>query len=161
MFYNLTGPYYSISGLFAATLVFFLGLCWISWIDLKSFRLPNSLNYALLAFGLIQAYILLGEIKLHVLGAALGYGVFVAIEVAFKALRNKDGLGRGDAKLLAVAGAWCGAYALPMIVAIASLSAIAIILVMQKDSSERIPFGPFLSFSMFSVWVFANLYPVV
>jgi len=41
-------------------------------------------------------------------------------EYAFKTLRGKDGLGRGDAKLLAAGGAWCGWMGLPFIVLIAS-----------------------------------------
>jgi len=59
------------------------------------------------------------------IGAALGYSVFVAIAFAFKKLRGVDGLGRGDAKLLAAGGAWVTWSGLPQIVLIASLLGIA------------------------------------
>jgi len=134
-------------------IVFFTGLCALSWIDIKTFRLPNALNLALLILGLLQAYILTQDIKLNLLGVVLGYGAFVVIEKGFKFIKNKDGLGRGDAKLLAVGGAWCGAFGLPVIVLIASVSAIIGILFFQKDRHAVIPFGPFLSAAMFIVWV--------
>ena len=148
----------NITVLYGLTVAFLLGLCWISWIDIKTFRLPDSINYSLLSLGLLQAYLMDQKILLHIMGAVLGYGAFVSIEIAFKAIRNKNGLGRGDAKLLAVAGAWCGVYALPIIVAIASLSAILTILILQKNHQARIPFGTFLSFGMFGVWIVKHFY---
>ena len=91
---------------------------------------------------------------------ALGYLVFVAIEYGFRALRGKDGLGRGDAKLLAAGGAWCGWMGLPFIILIASgfgLLAALIPSVRQSAENGRIPFGPFLAFGIFMVWA-ANAY---
>ena len=132
--------------------LFFIGLCALSWIDIKTFRLPNQLNYGLLLLGFVQAYILSPDIRMNVLGAALGYGAFVSIEKGFKALSKKDGLGRGDAKLLAVGGAWCGAFALPVIVLLASVAAIVGIIALGKARDNKIPFGPFLSVAMFIVW---------
>lgn len=132
--------------------LFLAGLCALSWIDIETFRLPNPLNYALLLLGFVQAYFLSSDIRMSVLGAAFGYAAFVTIEKGFKVLANKDGLGRGDAKLLAVGGAWCGVFALPVIVLFASVTAIIGILTMGKDRENIIPFGPFLSAAMFIVW---------
>ena len=86
-------------------ILFFTGLCALSWVDIKTFRLPNLLNYSLLLLGFVQAYFLSPDFRMNMLGAMLGYGAFVSIEKGFKALSKKDGLGRGDAKLLAVGGA--------------------------------------------------------
>ena len=36
--------------------------------------------------------------------------------VGYRRLRGRDGLGGGDAKLIAAAGAWCGLAALPLVV---------------------------------------------
>lgn len=133
-------------------ILLFTALAILSWIDIKTFRLPNALNYALLCFGIVQAFILTSDIKTNLLGVALGYFSFVAIEKGFKALSKKDGLGRGDAKLLSAGGAWCGAFALPMIVLIASISAILAIIILQKNQNNIFPFGPFLSLAIFMVW---------
>ena len=99
----------------------------LSYVDLREFRLPNVLTFPLIMLGLIQSY-LAGDITAALIGAAIGYGAFVGIAFAFKQLRGIDGLGRGDAKLLAAGGAWAGWSGLPMIVLIASLLGIIIAL---------------------------------
>jgi leader peptidase (prepilin peptidase)/N-methyltransferase len=82
-----------------------------------------------------------------VIGAAIGYLTFRLIAFAFYRLRKIEGLGQGDAKLLAALGAWCGWTGLPLIVFGASIAtlggAAAVRLVgrpMGRDS--EIPFGP-------------------
>jgi len=90
---------------------------------------------------------------------AIGYAAFVGIAFAFKRLRGVDGLGRGDAKLLAAGGAWVGWMGLPMIVLIASLLGIVIALLGGLKKAPRegvpnnwIPFGPCLAVGIFAVW---------
>lgn len=131
----------------------------LSWTDIKTYRLPNKWTFPLMGLGLLQGY-LAEDLKARLIGLVLGYAVFVAIEYGFKALRGKDGLGRGDAKLLAAGGAWCGWMGLPFIVLIASgFGLLAALMPSVRKSAEngRIPFGPFLAFGIFMVWV-ANAY---
>jgi leader peptidase (prepilin peptidase)/N-methyltransferase len=132
-------------------------LIWLSLIDIKTFRLPNVLTFPLIGLGLIQAWILDGHLLLSVIGAVVGYLVFYGVEIAFKALTGKDGLGRGDAKLLAAGGAWCGALLLPTIVLVASMSGLVVIVILQlwkkiPASHMQIPFGPYLALAISSVW---------
>jgi len=97
----------------------------------------------------------MGVFSERIIGMALGYLAFVGIEYGFKALRGKDGLGRGDAKLLAVGGAWCGWAGLAFIILIASgFGLLAALMPSVRLSTEngRIPFGPFLAFGIFMVW---------
>lgn len=136
--------------------ILFGGLCWLSWIDLKTLTLPDLYIYPLLVLGFSYAYLLKDEPLASMSGAAMGYCVFVAIELIFKAVRQKAGLGRGDAKLLAVGGAWCGIFSLPLIVALSSVSALIILLILRTGKDEAIPFGPFLSFAIFSTWMFLS-----
>jgi len=77
----------------------------------------------------------------------LGYAIFWTLETAYRLIRNRDGLGRGDAKLLAVGGAWCGALALPFIILIASSAGLIYVLMQPAETREslKLPFGPFLS----------------
>lgn len=94
--------------------------------------------------------------KASLIGALVGYSVFVAIEYSFKKISGKDGLGRGDAKLLAAGGAWCGWMSLPTIILIASLTGLIFALFMRfksKDAGEWIPFGPFLAVAIFTTWL--------
>jgi len=126
----------------------------LSWIDIKSYRLPDKLTFPLMGLGLIEGFIS-NIFPERLIGLALGYLGFVAIEYGFKALRGKEGLGRGDAKLLAAGGAWCGWMGLPFIVLIASgfgLLAALIPSVRKSTESGRIPFGPFLALGIFMVW---------
>lgn len=142
-------------------MVFVFGLCLLvvllalSWIDIKKFRLPDYLTLPLAGLGLVQAY-LAGFFGPALIGMAAGYLVFVAIEIIFKYIRQKDGLGRGDAKLLAAGGAWVGWMYLPFIVLIASgLGLVAALFpsIRKKTDTGHIPFGPFLALAIFIVWV--------
>ena len=126
----------------------------LSWTDIKSYRLPDTLTFPLMGLGLFQGYVA-GLLSERIIGMAIGYLVFVMIEYGYKALRGKDGLGRGDAKLLAAGGAWCGWMGLPFIVLIASgFGLLSALMPSVRESIEktRIPFGPFLALGIFMVW---------
>jgi len=132
------------------------GLIVLSQIDLRTFKIPDHLTFGLLIIGLVQAYYLEFSIFERLLAAVLGYSTLIFIELSYKYCRRKDGLGRGDAKLLAVGGAWCGVWSIPMIVLIASLSAILVQLLFFRKINEKdskIAFGPFLSLGIMSAWI--------
>lgn len=133
--------------------VLIAALIQLSRIDWATHRLPNLITYPLLLAGLTWAFGTAEDFYLNLLGAALGYAVFWAVEVLYRLVRNRDGLGRGDAKLLAVGGAWCGAWALPVIVLTASLSALSYVLAKGAARDVRIPFGPFLALGIGLVWI--------
>jgi len=141
--------------LFGAILL--TGLIALSWTDIKSYRLPNALTFPLMGLGLIHGF-LTGDLHSSLIGMAFGYILFVMIEYGFRTIRGIDGLGRGDAKLLAAGGAWCGWMGLPLIILIASGSGLiaALLPSVRKSATDgRIPFGPFLAFAIFMVWAAA------
>ena len=150
--------------------ILFTTLLLLSIIDIKSFTLPNILTLPLIPIGILQSWVLTQDWRYSLIGALIGYGVFVALELSFKKIRGKDGLGRGDAKLLAVGGAWCGWSALPIIILVASSSGLILAIfniLKAKTHSEQlpkntstenwIPFGPFLAFAIFTVWLYSYL----
>lgn len=124
-------------------------------IDLQTFRLPNLLTKTLIAVGLLYNFILALDFYPYLLGAVLGYAVFWFVETGYRLIRKRDGLGRGDAKLLAAGGAWCGAMALPFIILIAS--SVALVFVFMKPKAERstmkLAFGPYLAAAIAIVFV--------
>ena len=122
----------------------------LAWIDLKSFRLPNKLTKPLIAGGLLYHFILALDFYPYLLGAVLGYAIFWIIEIGYRLIRKKDGLGRGDAKLLAAGGAWCGAFALPFIILIASATALIGVLLKppQERQNIKLAFGPYLALAI-------------
>jgi leader peptidase (prepilin peptidase)/N-methyltransferase len=66
-------------------------------------------------------------------------------------VKKQDGIGMGDAKLLAALGAWLGWTVLPSLLLIASLAGIVggLIYLQWKRQNARnaFPFGPFLVFA--------------
>ncbi len=140
----------------------------LSYIDLKHYRLPDKLTFALALAGLVQAYCLGLPLQHHLMGAVVGYLAFVAIEKGFLKLRGYHGLGRGDAKLLAGGGAWCGWFGLPYIVLMASLAGLSLLLAgiltgrikKQHAAQQAIPFGPFLAIAIFIVWAALTARPL-
>lgn len=106
-------------------LVLGVGLWALALIDLSVRRLPDALTLPLLVVGLFQAQSIdSAQVLDHVIGAAIGFGGFAAIAWLYRRVRHRDGLGLGDAKFLAVAGAWLGCRALPLLVLLACLLAL-------------------------------------
>ena len=122
-------------------------------IDARSGRLPNVITIPLMLAGLVWSFDLADDWYWHLLGAALGYGVFWAVEVIYRFVRKREGLGRGDAKLLAAGGAWCGAAALPAIVLIGSVAALVRVWPRRNEPALRIAFGPYLALGIGAVWL--------
>jgi leader peptidase (prepilin peptidase)/N-methyltransferase len=58
----------------------------------------------------------------HAIGAAAGFAAFWALGYAYRRLRGREGLGLGDAKLLAGSGAWVSWWGLPSVVLVAALA---------------------------------------
>jgi len=84
-----------------------------------------------------------------ILGILAGGGFLFIIAVTYKWLTNRDGMGGGDIKLLAMAGAWFGWKAIPFILLISSFIGALIgsisLLLAKKSLRYKIPFGPFIS----------------
>ena len=132
----------------------------LAWIDIEHFLLPDALTLPLIPAGLAVTYFVNPDALLdRALGAALGYLVFRGVALAYRRLRGRDGLGEGDAKLLAAAGAWLGWEALPWLVLVAALAALAAVALARLsgqrwDSGHAVPFGPFLAFGFFLLWLY-------
>ncbi|WP_339749024.1 A24 family peptidase [uncultured Maricaulis sp.] len=134
----------------------------LAFIDAREQRLPDILTLPLMVFGLIAGFLNGMPLWSGVSGAAIGYASMVAMEIGYRRVRGADGLGRGDAKLFAAAGAWCGLIALPYILLLASASALIFVLTARLagaitlSAKTRIAFGPFLAFGIAVVWIWNN-----
>ena len=135
----------------------------LSLIDLRSYRLPDGGTLPLILAGLaLSAIGQTGPLWLHLLGAAVGYAALAGIGAVYERLRGEPGLGLGDAKLLAAAGAWLGLQALPSVMLIACLSALAMAAVLARLRGElgwrsAIPFGPALAVGFWITWLYGPL----
>lgn len=132
-------------------------------IDQRHEILPDVLTLPLIPAGLLVAWAIdPGKLLDHAIGAAAGFLVFVAIAWTYHRLRGREGLGMGDAKLLAAAGAWLGWQGLPSVVVIGALSALALALARAAAGAKlsagmRISFGPYLALGVWLVWLHGPL----
>ncbi len=127
------------------------------WFDFKEFRLPDPITLTLIACGIALACLKGGLIILSAfVGAAAGYLLIVLIRISFRRTSGKEGIGLGDAKLIAAVGAWYGIFSLGPALLVASVLGLLQILVVRAfdkpkaSASGAIPFGPAIALSM---WV--------
>jgi leader peptidase (prepilin peptidase)/N-methyltransferase len=132
----------------------------LGWIDLRCWLLPDALTLPLIIAGLAAAVLFKpDQLTDRALGAALGYFSLMAIAALYRRLRGREGLGGGDAKLLAASGAWLGAAALPQVILLAALSALAAaaglrLAGVRLGFHSALPFGPFLALATWILWLF-------
>ncbi len=151
---GLAAIYFYGAGLAAVLAgVYLLVLIALAAIDLETGYLPDMLTLPLIAIGLAaNVGGLFVPFREAVIGAVAGYLSLWAVSAGYKALRGREGLGLGDAKLLAALGAWTGWMALPVIVLVAAVTTLIVVGAMSMRSQEidaetAIPFGPALAFS--------------
>jgi leader peptidase (prepilin peptidase)/N-methyltransferase len=129
-----------------------LVLLYLAYFDLRTFRLPDIITLPLIFTGLLfnclsnQRF---ASFQDSIIGAILGYTGLWLLNSLYRALKKQNGIGMGDAKLLAALGAWLGWQPLPSILLIASLTGLIgglIWLIWNKQNHRAaFPFGPFLA----------------
>ena len=127
-------------------------LVYLAYYDLRTFRLPDVITLPLILLGLLfnslsnQRFISFQD---AIIGAILGYTCLWLLNLLYRIVKKQDGVGMGDAKLLAALGAWLGWFALPSILLMASLTGLigGIIWLQWNKQNHRsaFPFGPFLA----------------
>jgi len=134
----------------AGALLFTWAMIALTFIDLDTFYLPDSITLPLLWLGLLLningTYTPLSG---AVIGAAAGYLSLWSVYWIFKWATGKEGMGYGDFKLLAAIGAWLGWQMLPLTILLSSLVGavigISMIVFAGRGRSVPIPFGPYLA----------------
>ena len=141
----------------------------IAFIDARNFIIPDELSLPAIPAGLIAAYFTTDNIEPHLVVlehvmAALAWGAaFYLVRIIYRQLRERDGLGLGDVKLIIAAGAWTGFIGVSYVTLLACIVAISFIISAQiiggrkLSANTPIPFGAFLAPSIWMVWVFSQL----
>jgi len=132
--------------------------------DARRYLIPNEFTAAAAALALVRA----GTMGPDAAAWALLWAVARALAIAlpllglmagYRALRARDGLGLGDVKLAAVAGAWLGLPALFVAIELAALAAIGAYLLNAAlkraplKSTAFLPFGTFLAPAIWLGWL--------
>ena len=145
-----------------------LALVYLAYIDWRTFRLPNAITLPLIFLGL--AFNWVSDLRLTsptsaLMGASLGYVSLWALNAAYRLLKNRNGIGMGDAKLLAALGAWMGWSPLPSVLLIASVTGIMGGIVWLKYCGHQLrqafPFGPFLAIAGIIELLWPQLIPTL
>jgi leader peptidase (prepilin peptidase)/N-methyltransferase len=131
-------------------LIFIYYLIIVSFIDLETMEVPVKLSYFALNFGLFLSFLSsVQTFKEAVFGASFGAGVILFIIETYYVLTGKEGMGYGDANIMAVVGAFLGWKKVLLTLFSASfigaLVGIFLIILNKRSKELPVPFGPFLA----------------
>ncbi len=128
-------------------------------LDLEHEWLPDRLTWPLLAAGLAAGWGGFGpSFDSRLIGAAAGFASLFLIARAYRALRGREGLGGGDAKLFGAIGAWLGWTQLPFVLVGTGLLGIAVLLLKRLQgravqATDRLPLGTLMALSAWPIWI--------
>jgi leader peptidase (prepilin peptidase)/N-methyltransferase len=140
---------YGLTPLFAVRLVFACALIVLFVIDLQHQILPNRITLPGLAIGLILSLLFPPGWRAALLGAFFG-GVFPwLVAEGYLRLRGREGMGMGDFKMLAMAGAFLGWPLIYIVLMLACVLGVVLgggaLLLTRRDAATRIAFGTFIA----------------
>jgi len=140
-----------------AGLLFTWSLIALTLIDLDAFLLPDQITLPLVWTGLLLSTthpVWAPDADpvtpvMSIVGATAGYLSLWSVYWIHKLIRNREGFGYGDFKLLAAFGAWFGwKMLLPIILfssLVGSVIGIYVLYRQRKGLDMHIPFGPYLA----------------
>jgi leader peptidase (prepilin peptidase)/N-methyltransferase len=131
--------------------------------DARSFFLSDVLTLPLILVGLAVVWMIdPASLTTHLAATVVGFVLMTAVAWTYEKLRGREGLGLGDAKLMAGAGAWLGLSGLGSVLLI-GVCVNAVILVVQRilgrdiDHSTPVPLGTGLAAGMWLTWLYGPI----
>ncbi len=126
----------------------------IFFIFLKHFIIPNELTFPLMIIGFIKSFdpnlnqTIFPNYINSILGGFFGYILIWLVVIIYEKFRKKEGMGLGDAKLMASIGFWFGWTSIPFTIFLSSFIALVFVipslLNKTRKISSQIPFGPYI-----------------
>ena len=137
----------------------------IFFIDSEHYIIPDELTFPLMVIGFLKSFdpnlntIIFPNFVNSLIGGVFGYLLIWSIIFFYKKIRNKEGMGLGDAKLLAVMGFWFGWYCIPFIIFLSSatglISVLPSLITKKRKLTSQIPFGPYIIIATFIYFFFS------
>ena len=162
------GVIYFVNGITLTTLFLFLltlAFVIIFFVDLKYYIIPDVITFPMMVIGFIKSFdphlneMFPGYLN-SLLGGFFGYAIIWCIIFFYKQVKKKEGMGLGDAKLLAVIGFWFGLESVPFVIFLSSIIALIVVIPdlikKSKKLSTQIPFGPYIIIGNLIYLVFKN-----
>lgn len=131
--------------------------------DLREQVLSDWLTLPLIAAGLIViAWVNIDAVPNHIAAAAIGAAAIAAIAFLYKRVRGLEGIGMGDAKLMAAAGAWTGLEGLGSVMLYGVAFSLVLVLLQrlwgeQVGTKTAVPLGAGLALGLWLVWLHGPL----
>ena len=157
---------YGISITALLLLILSISFIIIFFIDLKHFIIPNELTFSLMVIGFLKSFdpnlnqTIFPNYINSLIGGLFGYSIIWLIIFFYKKVRNKEGMGLGDAKLLAAVGFWFGWVCIPFTIFFSSVIALVAVtpslIKKKKNMTTQIPFGPYIIIGCIIYTFFAN-----
>ncbi len=141
----------------AAGAVFGWLLLALAAIDAATFRLPHALTLALAMLGLATGLLLPPPLTDRAIGGLAGFASLRLVAAGYRALRGRDGLGGGDARLFGAIGLWLGWRALPWVLLIACALGLVWAVTRRMERDDRLPLGALLAVGAFAMWLLPHL----
>lgn len=129
-------------------------------IDAWHLVLPDEITLPLVPAGLAVAWALDPPLVFsHALGALFGFAFVAGARALYARLRGREGIGLGDAKLLAAAGAWVSWQGVPGVLLLAAAGALTghglrAWLSGRTLGDRELPFGPYIAGAFWLVWLY-------
>ena len=126
----------------------------IFFIDLKHFIIPDPLNFGVMILALVKNF--LPDLNLSftqintqsIIGGFIGYLSIWIIIYLYKTLKKTEGMGLGDAKLMAGIGLLFGWQSVPFVLFFAAILGLLVVvpslLKSKRNLKSKIPFGPYI-----------------
>ncbi|CCD91520.1 putative Type II secretory pathway, prepilin signal peptidase [Bradyrhizobium sp. ORS 375] len=130
------------------------------WTDLRSGLLPDWMNALVAASGFVRtiARTDLAQALWDTAAALAAAIALLLLRRLYAIARGRQGLGLGDVKFLMAATLWAGLSGLPILLLVATTTALVAVLILQMRGQRMtgetaLPFGPFLVIGLLAVLV--------
>ncbi len=123
----------------------------LAGIDFKTQLLPDIITIPLMWAGIVLSFWnIYIPLETAVIGALIGYLSIWSIATLFEVLFKKEGMGLGDAKLLAAIFTWVHVQYFPLVLIIACVVGITVTVAQRLVNNRQmtnnpLPFGPYLA----------------
>jgi leader peptidase (prepilin peptidase)/N-methyltransferase len=132
--------------------------------DARHYIVPNALSATAFALALVSASLFDSEPPVEAIISSLLRAVatalpFLALMLLYQRLRGRPGLGLGDVKLAAVAGAWLNWFTIVVVIEASALAALAAfgvwhyLLRRPIGKTTPLPFGLFIAPAIWAGWI--------
>ena len=152
--------------------VLFLLYLIIFFIDLKHFIIPDGLNFGIMALAIFKNFLpnfntsFIHDINQSIIGGIVGFLSIWIIIYLYRVIKKIEGMGLGDAKLMAGIGLLFGWQSIPFVLFVSAVLGLIFatpsLINKKKNLRSKIPFGPFIITACFIYFIYGDfLYSLI